>query len=1015
MKKSLVFFLLCVFAIGARAQQMQVSGKVTDEKGEVLIGATVSEIGTKNGTVTDFDGHFNVSVSKKNAQLVVSYLGFETKTVDVAGRIKLNVVLKTSKQTLQELVVVGYGTQKKASVTGAISSINQTLLKQTPTANISNALVGKVTGLTAIQASGEPGNDASTLYIRGKATFSGSTNPLVLVDGVERDFGNIDANEIESVSILKDASATAVYGVRGANGVILITTKRGEVGAPKVSFNNSYGIQEPTRLGEYCNSYQVLTLLEEGLANDGDGSQRSAATIAKYKDRSKPTYKYLYPDVNWTDALLRKSTPMMQSNINVSGGSDLFRYFISIGYMNQDGLYKYSDLKEYSTNARTQRYNFRSNIDVNIARDFKLMLNLGGIIEDDNYPGTSSSDLFTAIKQRLPYLYPMTNPDGSVAEIPNGDTNPYALLTQTGYHANKGNTLTATAGVTWDLSHLVTRGLSLTGRLSFDTYNYRNVARTKGYKAYQYSVDENATDLLNNGTYTTVRNGDETLGYSVSAGGTRYTLLELMMNYSHKFGKHDFGGLLMYNQSSKLADANNAVDGLPYRKQGIVGRITYNYNDKYFAEFNAGYNGSENFIKGKRMGFFPAISCGWIASEEQFMKFLKPLDLLKFRFSYGLVGNDDIGARFLYMSKWVTNWPGYAFGPTGNGLSLGGAGVSATGNKDLTWEKAKKLNLGMDVDLWNNLIHMTADVFFERRKDILCNPQTIPTTAGVYALPQINAGIVENKGFEIELEHRKTFRNWGYSIKGDFSYARNKIIDCDEPAKSDKPWQRQTGRRIDEAYGLKALGLFQTQDEVDKSPKMSVNNIQPGDIKYKDINGDGIINDDDYGYLGKTLTPDKILGLSLSGNWKGLDFSVLFQGALGGYTWFTGGACWPFESKCSVSTDVLNNYWSKNNTAAENLKVYYPRMVSDHSVNNYVNSTWWLKSSDYLRLKNAEIGYRLPKKILKHMGIESLRIYVNGSNLITWDHIKIFDPESPAGGITYPQMKVYNMGIDIQF
>lgn len=1015
MKKSLLFLLLCVFALCVKAQQIQVSGKVTDEKGEVLIGATVSELGTKNGTITDFDGHFNVSISKKNAQLVVSFMGYETRTIDIVGKTKLNVVLKTSEQTLQELVVVGYGTQKKASVTGAISSINQTLLKQTPTANISNALVGKITGLTAVQASGEPGSDGSTLWIRGKATFSGSTNPLILVDGVERSFGDIDANEIESVSILKDASATAVYGVQGANGVILITTKRGDVGAPKVSFNSSYGIQAPTRLGEYCNSYDILNLYEEGLSNDGKGSQYTTATIAKYKDRSKPAYKYLYPDVNWTDALLRKSTPMTQSEINVSGGSDLFRYFISIGYMKQDGIYKYSNLKEYSTNASEQRYNFRSNIDVNIARDFKLTLNLGGIVADNNYPGTSSSNLFTAIKERLPYVYPMANPDGSVAEITGGDSNPYALLTQTGYEADKSNTLTVTTGVTWDLSHLVTKGLSLTGRLSFDTYSYRDVARKKGYKAYQYSVDDNATDL-STGTYSTVTNGSETLGYSVTAGGTRYTLLEFLMNYDRKFGKHSLGGMLMYNQSSKLADASDAISGLPYRKQGIIGRVTYNFADRYFAEFDAGYNGSENFAKGHRFGFFPAISGSWIISEEPFMKSLKAVDLLKLRLSYGLVGNDEIGGnRFLYMSTWSTSWTGYSFGPTGDGLSWGGAGVSASGNDNLTWEKSKKLNLGLDVDLWNNLIHMTGDVFYERRNDILCTPQTIPTSAGVSALPEINAGIVSNKGFEIEIEHRKTFHYWGYSIKGNFSYSRNKIIDCDEPAKSDKPWQRETGRRIDEAYGYKALGLFQTQSDIDKSPTMSVNNIQPGDIKYKDINGDGLINEDDEGYLGKILTPDKIFGISLGGNWKGLDFSCLFQGALGGYTWFTGGACWPFESKCSVSTDVLNNYWSKNNTAAKNLKVYYPRMVSDHSSNNYVNSTYWLKSSDYLRLKSAEIGYRFSKKILKTMGIEDLRFYVNGTNLITWDHIKIFDPESSAGGITYPQMKVYNVGVSIQF
>lgn len=473
----------------------------------------------------------------------------------------------------------------------------------------------------------------------------------------------------------------------------------------------------------------------------------------------------------------------------------------------------------------------------------------------------------------------------------------------------------------------------------------------------------------------------------------------------------------MYNQSSKLLDATDAVKGLPFRKQGLVGRLTYNYAGKYFGEFNMGYNGSENFMKGHRMGFFPALSLSYVLSEEDFIKEIQAIDLLKVRFSYGLVGNDDNGSRFLYQSQWTTGWKGYTFGPTGNGLTLYGAGVYSTGNESVTWEKAKKLNLGFDLDLWKSALHLTLDFFHERRTDILCSPGTIPSTSGVASLPSINAGIVTNKGFEVEVEHRKNFKDWGYAIKGNFSYATNKIVSADEPDKSDKLWQRRAGTHIDEMYGYIAEGLFQNWDEINDPtiPKTTASNLQPGDIRYKDLNKDGVINDDDRGYLGKISTPDKIIGLSLSGNYKNFDMSILFQGALGGYTWFTGSAIWPFDSKASVSRDVLNNYWSKNNTEEQNANAFYPRLSSDHSDNNYINSTYWLKSSDYLRLKNLEVGYRFPKRVTHFLGVEGLRLYANGVNLITWDHMKIFDPESPGGAVNYPQMKVFNFGVHVSF
>lgn len=1017
MKKLLLFTLILCSGICAQAQY-QVTGKVMDQSGESLIGATVREVGDlSNGTITNFDGEYAIHVLSKNAEIEVQYVGYEISRVLVNGKQKLNVVLKTSTELLEEVVVVGYGTQKKMSVTGAITSVNQTLLKQSPTANLSNALVGKMTGLTAMQSSGEPGADASALFIRGRATFTGSISPLVLVDGVERNFNDIDVNEIESVSILKDASATAVYGVRGANGVILVTTKRGEVGAPKITLNYSYGVQSPTRLMEYADSYDYLTMYEEGLLNDGIPSQYTPETIAKYRDRSNPTYKYLYPNVNWTDELLKTTTGQMQANLNVTGGGELFRYFISLGYYNQDGIYKYSELSEYNRNAKMNRYNFRSNIDVNLRKDLKLTVNLGGYVLDKDHPGSSSGTIFHAIRTRRSDEYPMLNPNGTIGEAVGASSSPYAILTESGYSTGKRTSINATVGATWDLSNLLTKGLSVTGRISYDANNYRNIQRIKnGYQSYDFTIAETESDL-SKGEYTQIANGTENLGFSKGAGGNFYTLLEALINYERTFGKHSIAGLLMYNQSSNSKDANDAINSLPFRKQGVVGRITYNYAERYYAEFNAGYNGSENFMKGKQMGFFPAVSFSYVLSEEEFLKNISFIDLLKLRVSYGLVGNDDNGSRFIYQSKWQEGLPGYAFGHTGNGIWLGGAGVLATGNENATWEKAKKFNIGIDLGLLKNKVHLVVDLFHEQRSDILCNPGTIPSTVGVSALPTINAGIVNNKGFEVELVHRNSFKDWGYSIRGNFSYVKNEVISADEPKYSDAPWKVRAGRQIGEWYGFIADGFFQSWDEINDPniPKPHGYQLQPGDIRYKDVKEDGVIDEYDTGFLGKTSYPNKIAGLSLSVNYKGFDVSALFQGSFGGYMGFTGSALWPFQSKCTVSQDVIGNYWSSFNTPEQNENVYYPRLSSMNNDNNFRTSTHWLRSTDYIRFKNLEIGYTLPKSVANLLGLKDLRIYANGLNLFTWDELKVFDPESPNGAINYPQMKVLNFGVNVSF
>lgn len=997
-----------------------VKGLITSIDGEPLIGVLITVKGSAQGVITGAEGQYEIANIPDNAILVFSYIGYVKQEIQLKNQTVLNVVMQESNQVLDEVVVVGYGTQKKVTLTGAVSAISTKDLVQSPVANISNSLAGRLTGVTTIQNSGEPASDAATIWVRGQGTYQNASSPLMIVDGIERSFGDIDPNEIESISILKDASSTAVYGVRGANGVVIVTTKRGTEGKPRINVNIQQALMTPTRMPDYLESYDALMIYREGLENDGlNYATYTDEYINKFRDRSKPAYQYLYPNVNWQKELLKKISTKTQANINVAGGSGAVRYFISVSYMNQGGMYKYSDLHEYNTQVRSERYNFRSNVDVDLSKRLKMELNLGGIIMDNNYPGASVNSIFQSIQQTPSWWFPMTNPDGSVAASHGKTGNPYAILTQSGYQSCHNTTLNATLGLTWDMGGIV-KGLSSKARISFDSNNWRNVHRLRSYKSYSFSIDENETDL-SKGSYSSVQDDDTTLGYDVYANGWKSAFLEASLNYNREFGRHQIGLLALYNQQQTTQGVGggrqNAVAGLPYRRQGLVGRFTYNLDKKYYFEFNAGYNGSENFPKGKRFGFFPAVSASWLISEENIIKErVSWLDMLKLRASFGEVGNDQIGGnRFMYLTTWNTNMYGYHFGYVRDGWYLGGAQEATTGNPNVTWERARKLDIGLDVSLFNNQLRFTGDIFYEHRTNILTMPLTIPDLAGVEAFPLINAGIVDNKGFELELEYRKNFRDASLFAVANFSYARNKIIDMTEPDYIGREWRENEGRRVGEMWGLTAIGLFESEEDIANSPKQMYGAVQPGDIKYKDLNNDNIINSEDEGFLGKIDKPDKVFGFSLGGSYKGFDVSVLFQGAAGAYVWYSGEMIWPFARFSNILTDVKGNYWSKNNTPEQNAKVEYPRMVSDSNPNNYQSSTYWTRSTDYLRLKNLEIGYSLPAAVCKRLGMTNARIYLTGENLITWDKVKVFDPEMPHSSGNYPQQKIYNIGLNMTF
>ena len=993
-----------------------ITGQVKDNMGESLIGVTVQIKGEVGGTITDIDGKFTIKANIGD-KLVVSYIGYTPQEIMIDNREHFSIVLNEDVNELQEVVVVGYGTQKRLNVTGSVSSVSSNQLKQSPVANISNALAGRLPGIISVQRGGEPGNDGANIWIRGFGTYGTANSPLIMVDGLERSYDNIDPNEIEDITILKDASSTAVYGVRGANGVILITTKRGTAEKPQISVNLQTAIQQPTRLPKYLDSYDALTLYREGLVNDGlNAAMYTDEYLAKYRDNSNPTYKYLYPNVNWQDEMLKPSSMMHQANININGKNSFVRYFVSVSYMQQNGLYNYEDATEdYNIQATLNRYNFRSNVDLSISKNLEMEVNLGGIIRDRNYPNVDTGDLWNRLKITPPWWYPVQNPDGSAAGVQGLARNPYAMLTQQGYRKNFETTLQATAGFTWKLPW-VTPGLSIKGRLSFDTMNFRDVTRAKGAYTYRYVTNEDEPDL-SKGTYIRVEEGTNTLDYSVNANGNKKVIAELYLNYERRFGKHDIKGLLLYNQESYSAAVgggkNNAISGLPYKYQGLVGRAAYAFDDRYFAEFNFGYNGSENFIKGRRFGFFPAFSAGWLISNESFIQDNLPqISLLKLRVSAGVVGNDKSGQRFLYQGKWILDAPGYQFGTNNDGAWYAGAEENATGNPFVTWEKSKKFNFGLDLGLWNNELKLETDIFYERRDNILTQPLTIPEIVGIANLPMINAGIVDNKGFEATLTYQKNINDFGYFIRGHVSFARNKIVDITEPKLEGREWQARTGRRINEHMGLTAIGLFKDWEDIASSPKQTFGPVQPGDIKYADLNGDGQIDTQDEGYLGRVSIPETMAGLSLGLNYKGFDISVLFQGAFGAYVYYGGSSTYPFSQNSSVLAEVKDNYFSTQNP---NVNALYPRMTSNDNANNYRVSSFWHRNSDYVRLKNAEIGYTFSKALINKIGISNARIYLTGLNLYTWSKIKTFDPEIPDGTGSYPQQRTINMGINFSF
>lgn len=1018
-----------VLTVQQQAKERTVTGTVSDDLGPVA-GATVMIKGTTQGAITDMDGKFTLKVPIGKT-LVISFIGFENKEIVYKGESELKIMLAEDVTQLQEVQIVAYGTTKKVTVTGALSSVKSDEIMKSPVGSIANALSGKVPGLASVQTSGQPGADDATLYVRGvgSLTTEGSS-PLCLVDGVERSFTQLDPNEIEDITVLKDASATAVFGVRGANGVILVTTKRGQQGKAHISFSTSMAVQMPTNIPEFANSYEYASTYNAAQLRDGVSEDKlmfSNDILEAFRTHSNPL---LYPDTDWTDLMIRNSAIQTQHNLSISGGSERVRYFASLGVFTQDGLFTTFD-NGNDKGFKYNRYNYRVNMDIDVTKTTAMKVNLGGRLSDQRQPNynngtyTDIAFLFDNIYSAVPFsgagivdgkwIIGDKATFGSFGTLNDGLLPYYGK----GYNTTTGNTVNFDFSLEQKLN-FVTKGLKAHVKGAYNsgvTYNKRREGRIENYQAVK---GPNGETILKKDQET------ETLGFAQTTGQSRNWYLEAALNYQRDFGDHHVSALAMYNQTMKYYySTKGAYMGIPRSYVGFVGRLTYDWKTRYLVDLSLGYNGSENFAEGKRFGTFPAGSLGWILSEEKFMQSLKPvLNYLKVRASLGIVGNDIVsdGSRFLYLPDSYTLSTGsVGFGSISNN-SLTGSKESKVGNPGVTWETSTKQNYGVDLHFFDSRLKTTFDYFIEHRKDILISRQINPGYLAI-SLPTVNMGKVDNKGFEITARWEDQVRDFRYHIGTNWSYAKNKVIFKDEIPQPYE-WMCATGRPVGQQFGYKSDGFFSAEDaEKYETVKGTEGGIpdhgagyspKAGDVKYKDLNGDHKIDANDVSAIGYPTYPLLNGNLQAGFSWKGFDFSMTWAGSFQTSRLISRIYRTPFgeTGTNSLMKYMIEDAWTpeKGNSAKA------PAIsLSGSKTNNYLDSDLWLRDASYVRLKNIEVGYSFPKQWLEKIHISSLRLSVSGYNLLTFSDLDFCDPESNPDGRAYPLVKIVNFGLKVGF
>jgi len=899
-----------------------------------------------------------------------------------------------------KLIDVGYGKRTKAELTHAISTITASTLEQTPVPNLSNAIAGRATGLTVIKQSGdEPGYDNSSIYLRGIGTFGSTSAPLLMVDHVERDFRQLDPMEIESFSVLKDAAATALYGMRGANGVIHVRTKRGFNGKSVINFSAQTGFQSPGSLPDYLGAAEYVRFYNEALQNDGLNIPDDSRFNPAMYDGSQDPFRY--PDVDWYGEFVKKSAAQQQYKLTMRGGNEAVRYFIFMGTTGQDGIYQYAEENpQYSTNPKFTRYNLRSNIDVDVTKTLLVSIDLAARVENRHVPNTSASSIFNSLSQLPPNAMPIYNRDSSLAGTSVYRNNPLGMISRTGYRDNYNRILLGNVEATQKLDFII-KGLSANLMMGLDANNYYSLGRSQSYAVYQEFEEADSLIYLKYGD-----NSDISINTSKFDDGFAFMMTTLGgLSYQTSLETITFSSDLKYMQSRYVLAGNN----LAYAQQGIFGRATLGWRNAVFTEFGFAWNGSEDFRKGNRFGFFPTLSAAWLLSNEGFLKDSEQISFFKIRASYGKTGNGKLGLeRFPWEQKFYGGG-GYIFG-SGYGWS-DGSYEGRIPNPNIRWEESYNANLGVDLE-WNNMIDLTLDLFHQRRMNIITTSANITPSIIGQALPYENNGEVVNRGFESTIGHSRRNKDFGYYFKGHISYASNRIVSMQE-VEGLPEYQYRQGKSASAIWGLEAIGFFKDEADIAGSPYQSFEAVKPGDVKFKDQNDDNIIDYQDQIVIGDHI-PQWNLGLLAGVNYKGLDFNMVLNGMIGRTVMISNNSVWVLQNNGKV-TSVAYDSWEQGVNEQEAI---YPRLSTLSNKNNYNSSTLWARSGDFFKLVNLELGYSLPDRWLSRIGIAELRIFVNTYNLLSLDAMteSWLDAEVPNAGVSgYPVMRVFNLGLSVKF
>lgn len=1005
--------------------QNRVRGKVSDNDGRPLPGVTITIVGTTRGVITDNDGTYSIDAEPRD-KLVFSFIGMESQIIDVGDQKVINIKLKEKTQELEDVTIVAFGKQKKESVIGSITTVNPGELK-VPSSNLTTALAGNMAGIIAFQRSGEPGQDNADFFVRGITTFGTNTNPLILIDNVEltsTDLARLQPDDIASFSIMKDATATALYGARGANGVIFVTTKQGTEGPAKVSIRYENSFSQPTRKVKLADPVTFMKLNNEAVLTR-DPLAELPYSEEKIENTAAGMNPLIYPANDWYKMLFKDHTMNQRVNLNVSGGGGVARYYVAGSFSQDNGVLKVDKRNNFNNNIKLKNYSLRANINIDITKTTEMSVRMSGNFDDYNGPIYTGKEMYNMVTHSNPVMFPAYYPVDEEHKYLNhimfgnyddSYTNPYAEMVR-GYQDQTRSQMLVQLEAKQDLK-FVTEGLSVRAMMNISRLSEFDVNRY--YNPYYYQIG--SYDRVS-GEYSLIQtndNGTEYLGYFEGSKDVESTFyFESTVNYDRTFfDKHSVSGLLVFTRREKrIANAGDIQLSLPSRNMGLSGRATYSYDRRYFAEFNFGYNGSERFAKKERFGFFPSAGLAWSISNEKFWESVKSVvSNLKLRYSYGLVGNDEIGTkqdRFFYLSNVNMNASGRsAFFGTNMDRGLNGVSVSRYSNSDITWETSKKKNYALELGLWNK-INIIAEYFTEDRKNILMTRDAIPTTMGLSANVRSNVGKASGKGVDLSMDYQQSWtKDFWTSARANFTWATSKYEVYEEP-QYNEPWRSRVGKSLKQTYGYIAERLFMDDAEAENSPTQGFGTIYGGgDIKYTDVNRDGKISEIDKVPIGNPTVPEIVYGFGFSLGYKGIDASVFFQGAANESFWINASSTSPFQNQTQLLKAYADSHWSEDN---QDMYAIWPRLSPTINNNNVQTSTWFMRNGSFLRLKQAEIGYTIPGNWQKQLHMSNVRIYVSGTNLLLFSKFKLWDVEMAGEGLGYPLQRVFNFGINLSF